>query len=93
MTHAPWARWIPEIVVEVVSEGGEKRDYEEKRREYLAAGVKEYWIIDPARRQVLVLQRAGDTFIAGAETVRHVTPLLPAFTLGVPRLFVAQAAD
>ena len=23
----PWTRWVPEIVVEVVSEGGEDRDY------------------------------------------------------------------
>ena len=43
----PWTRWIPHIVVEVVSEGGEERDYVEKREEYLRIGVTEYWILDP----------------------------------------------
>ncbi len=49
--------WIPELVVEVVSRGSEDRDYVEKRDEYLAFGVKEYWIIDAQRKQMLVLRR------------------------------------
>src|SRR4051794_21915904 len=36
-----WARWVPHIVVEIVSAGGEERDYVEKREEYLRAGVRE----------------------------------------------------
>jgi Uma2 family endonuclease len=65
ITHEPkgpriWMRWVPHIVVEIVSEGGEDRDYIEKREEYLRIGVCEYWILDPFKRQLLVLQRAGD---------------------------------
>lgn len=37
-----WTRWCPHVVVEVVSPGGEERDYVEKREEYLRAGVREY---------------------------------------------------
>jgi Uma2 family endonuclease len=58
----PWTRWVPQIVVEVVSRRGEDRDYVDKREEYLRAGVTKYWILDPARRQMLVLQRAGDVW-------------------------------
>ncbi len=58
----PWTRWVPQIVVEVVSEGGEERDYIEKREEYLRIGVIEYWILDPCARRLLVLQRAGDVW-------------------------------
>jgi Uma2 family endonuclease len=58
----PWARWIPTIVVEVVSRGGKKRDFVEKREEYLRAGVGEYWIIDPKTRNFVVLSRAGDVW-------------------------------
>jgi Uma2 family endonuclease len=49
-------------VVEIVSEGGEDRDYVEKREDYLRVGVSEYWILDPMKRQLLVLQRAGDVW-------------------------------
>ena len=58
----PWTRWIPSIVVEVVSRGGKNRDYVQKREEYLRAGVSEYWIIDPKTRKFLVLRRAGDVW-------------------------------
>ena len=37
----------PDLVVEVVSDDSVERDYEVKRAEYAAAGVPEYWIIDP----------------------------------------------
>ena len=58
----PWDKWVPSIVIEVVSSGGEahKRDYETKREEYLAAGVQEYWLVDPQERSMLALTRHGD---------------------------------
>jgi Uma2 family endonuclease len=58
----PWTRWIPEIVVEILNEESEHRDTVEKREEYLRAGVREYWIIDPKSRTMLVLRRAGDAW-------------------------------
>jgi Uma2 family endonuclease len=60
--NEPWTRWVPNLVVEIVSPSGEDRDYEEKREEYLRVGVTEYWILDPAKRQLLVLQRFGDVW-------------------------------
>ncbi|MGJ3253687.1 MAG: Uma2 family endonuclease [Elainellaceae cyanobacterium] len=47
----------PQLVVEVVSPGkkNEDRDYRYKRSQYQARGIAEYWIIDPIRRQVMVL--------------------------------------
>jgi Uma2 family endonuclease len=40
-----------DLVVEVISPDGRKRDRQEKFREYEEAGVREYWLIDPARQQ------------------------------------------
>ncbi|MGB7412985.1 MAG: Uma2 family endonuclease [Thermosynechococcaceae cyanobacterium] len=47
----------PVLVVEVASPGKENidRDYRYKRSEYAARGVLEYWIVDPAQGQVMVL--------------------------------------
>ena len=39
-----------DLVVEVVSPGSGARDRGEKFDEYEAAGVEEYWIVDPGRR-------------------------------------------
>ena len=80
-----WARWVPSIVVEVVSDGGEDRDYVEKREEYLRVGVLEYWIIDPAQRRMLVLRRLGDIWqeIPLGEDAVHRTELLPGLEANV----------
>jgi Uma2 family endonuclease len=53
----PWGRWTPDIVIEIVSPGSEERDYVLKREEYLEFGIKEYWILDPERREMLVHRR------------------------------------
>jgi Uma2 family endonuclease len=75
----PWTRWVPHIVVEIVSAGGEERDLVEKREEYLRIGVTEYWILEPAARKMTVLSRAGDvwegTIVPSAGI--HRTHLLP----------------
>ncbi len=53
----------PALVVEVVSEGGEDRDYRTKREEYWTFGVQEYWIVDRSLRSVLTLIRQGESWI------------------------------
>ena len=46
----------PDIAVEVVSRDSRSRDYGEKRELYEAAGVMEYWIVDPLQRRVEFLR-------------------------------------
>jgi Uma2 family endonuclease len=85
--HPILGKDIPSIVVEFVSDSSRdrRRDYEEKRKEYAAIGVKEYWIIDRFRRTMTVccgvdkplIVREGDTFT---------TALLPGFELPLGRL-------
>jgi hypothetical protein len=89
--NAVWGVWIPELVVEVVSPGSEDRDYREKREEYLAFGVKEYWIVDPAKRAVTVLGRQRgrwDERRIGPEGSFE-TPLLPGFRFECGPVFEA----
>jgi len=83
-----WTRWVPQIVVEVVSESGENRDYVEKREEYLLIGVLEYWILDPMRRRMLVLVRMGDVWEERliAEDGIYQTELLPGLEARVGEL-------
>jgi Uma2 family endonuclease len=58
-----WSRWVPEIVIEVVSPSSRKRDYEEKPAEYLGVGVQEYWIVDARKRLMVVMRRARNRWV------------------------------
>jgi Uma2 family endonuclease len=58
-----WAYWVPEIAIEVVSPGSEERDYVLKREEYLDFGIKEYWVLDAQRQEMLVLRRGRGKWI------------------------------
>jgi Uma2 family endonuclease len=77
---------MPTIVVEFVSRAkrDQHRDYVVKRREYLAAGVKEYWIIDRFRGTMTVCR--GDAEIIIRRGGQYTTPLLPEFLLPLDAL-------
>ena len=44
----------PEYVAEILSPSSRKKDMYKKLTKYLEAGVKEYWMIDPKKRQIAV---------------------------------------
>lgn len=44
----------PDMIVEIVSPDSAGRDYREKYLEYEAAGVREYWIVDPLAERLEV---------------------------------------
>jgi Uma2 family endonuclease len=50
-----------DLVMEVVSEGSEnrQRDLEVKPRDYSAAGIPDYWVIDPQEGRIMVLALEG----------------------------------
>jgi Uma2 family endonuclease len=96
MTRPPkrksvWSKWVPEVVIEIVSLGSEQRDYEEKPLEYFAFGVKEYWILDAAKEEMLVLRRSGSRWVRRIvrppETYR--TRLLPGLEFACAPVFAA----
>lgn len=87
----PWDFWTPEIVVEIVSASSADRDYTIKPDEYLRAGVRLYWIVDPRSRVVTEFTRRGDQWcscILKADQLLR-TSLLPGFELRVAELFAA----
>jgi Uma2 family endonuclease len=85
----------PTIVIEFVSKGKRHwlRDYEEKRREYIALGVLEYWVIDRFRRTMTVYRHPSrgpaEQVVAGNAVYQ--TDLLPGFEL--PLAQVLAVAD
>src|SRR5439155_11515164 len=64
------------------------RDYIDKRRDYMALKIKEYWIIDRFRRTMTVIRygpRRPQVLLIGEKEV-CTTPLLPGFKLPLARL-------
>ncbi len=52
----------PDFILEVISPSTGRKDYTKKLAKYEAAGVREYWIIDPYKRRVFVYFFEDDTF-------------------------------
>ena len=86
-----WAVWVPEIVIEVVSRESRHRDYEEKPEEYLQFGVKEYWILDAEKGEMLVHKRSRGRW--SQQIIRppklYKTALLPGFEFSCALVFEA----
>lgn len=51
----------PDFVAEVISPSTSAKDYIKKASKYEAAGVKEYWIIDPIKEHLLVYEFMNDS--------------------------------
>lgn len=52
----------PDFLVEVISPSTKKKDYTKKLAKYMEAGVREYWILDPYQKRLLVYFFEGDVF-------------------------------
>jgi Uma2 family endonuclease len=81
---------VPTIAVEFPSHAkrDRRRDYEDKRQEYMEIGISEYWIIDRFRRAMTVVRQtpAGPQELVVSEGETYTTPLLPGFELPLARL-------
>ena len=81
-----------DLVVEVVRDDAESstRDYEDKRRDYALAGIREYWIVDPATSTGTVLTLAGSEYKGhgefGADAIAT-SALLNEFSAAVNEVF------
>ena len=52
----------PDFLVEVISPSTKKKDYTKKLAKYMEAGVREYWILDPDQKRLLVYFFEGDVY-------------------------------
>jgi Uma2 family endonuclease len=90
----PWSVWIPEIVIEVVSESSHARDYDDKPPEYLALGVSENWIFDPTSKTATFKTRWRgvwrDKVLKPGQS--YATHLLPGFKLDLRRVFGSRGS-
>ena len=82
----------PDIVVEILSPGNNKKEIKIKYDLYEEFGVKEYWVVYPDEQSVIryILNKQGKFITEGrALTVgdKIITPILPGFELALDDVF------
>jgi Uma2 family endonuclease len=79
----------PELVVEILSPGTRQRDLATKRDLYARFGVREYWIVDPEPRTLVVLGLVSDRYapISAAEDGTIRSRVLPDLELAPATVF------
>lgn len=85
--RGPYFEGAPDLAVEVVSPGDTPREIGEKVRDYLAAGARAVWVVDPRDESVTVHLPDQETrTLLQGDTVDG-APVLVGFRLPVARIF------
>ena len=86
---APKGPWTepPTLAVEVVSPSNSAAEVQAKVLEYLEAGTKLVWVVDPASRSVAAWRPPGDAHVHREDEVLDAGESLRGFSLPVAEIF------
>lgn len=73
----------PDLAVEVLSPSDRRGRVLRKVGEYLDAGTRLVWVVDPRRRTAVVYRPEGEPTILGADGILDGEDVLPGFTLAL----------
>lgn len=76
----------PDLIIEVVSPGSRKMDYNLKNALYSNAGVREYWIVDPVKERTTIYHYEEDA-------APIIIPFSEPITVGIYKNLVITIAD
>lgn len=85
--RGPYVVGAPDLAVEVVSPGDTRQEVAEKVGEYLAAGARAVWVIDPRHRTVTTHLPGRDPVRLGLGETLDGGDYLPGFRLPVSEVF------
>ena len=77
-------------MIEIISPKNRKHDVETKFNLYLEAGVKEYWLVDPQDRMILIYSLKNDEYIGSKpfiEGMKLNSNLFPELDIEVDDIF------
>jgi Uma2 family endonuclease len=90
---APVPGIVPNLAVEVLSEGNTRAESKRKLKEYFLAGVELAWIVDPYKRTVVVHTAPDQATTLTEKESLDGGSVLPGFTLPVKDLFARLPSD
>jgi Uma2 family endonuclease len=82
-----FARFVPDLVAEVVSPSDTFSSVAEKVEDWLKAGVRLVWVIDPATQTVRVYRTGQPTQVLREQDTLSGEDVLPGFACKVSELF------
>jgi Uma2 family endonuclease len=77
----------PDLAVEVVSPGDTVDEVEEKVADYLEAGARMVWVVNPRRKTVTVHRPGAQPFVFRVGDVLEGDDVVPGFRMGVADVF------
>lgn len=80
-------RGAPDLAAEVLSPGDSRREVDAKAREWLAAGARVVWVVDPRAREVAVHAAAREPVVLTDRDTLDCPELLPGWSAPVDSLF------
>jgi Uma2 family endonuclease len=88
-----YAALAPDFIVEILSPDDRPGEVLAKIGEWLEAGVRLAWVIDPRRREARVYRRDGSVRIAGAADVLDGEDVIPGFTCSLKDILGSAPAS
>lgn len=82
-----WVRGAPDVAVEVLSPSDTSGAMQEKTLDYLNAGAKRVWIVDPMARTVTVFRPDGSARVLREHEVLEGEDVLVGFSVPLSELF------
>ncbi len=80
-------RFAPDLVAEIISPNDAYSDVMEKVDDWLNAGVKVVWVVEPASRRVVVHRKGASLRVLEAEDILSGEDVLPGFECKVAEIF------
>jgi len=77
----------PDLAVEVISPGDSYTEVEEKVEEYLNAGVRAVWVVNPRRRTITIYRSLTDITILTENDTLDGGDIIPGFSCRVAEVF------
>jgi Uma2 family endonuclease len=82
-----WLEGAPDIVVEVIGDGQSFSELAKKALEYLSAGAKMVWVLDPDPQTLVLFVPLNQVQILGRDETLDGGDVLPGFSCRVAELF------
>lgn len=87
VTDEPVPNVVPDLAVEVLSEGNTKQEMDRKLNDYFGAGVRLVWFIEPRKKTVEVFSGKDACTVLNENATLTGGDVLPGFSLSLKLLF------